>query len=269
MRLRIRHCTTYRFEAPQARLVQLMRLTPANHAGQSVLHWGIEVDHDARLRRGRDGYGNATTMLYVDGPLDAITIAVAGEVLTEDRAGVLAGIAEPLPPLAFLQPTPLTAADAEVRAFAAGLDLPDDPLGRAHALMEGVHDRLGPAPPSVDTDQRASARLAEGQADPQGAAHLLIAAARASGVPARYVAGHLHRPEAEQGHAAHGWAELHVEGYGWIGFDPYLGACPADRHVRVAIGLDHAQAGPVAGTRHGPGAETLSVDVHVERQSAA
>ena len=269
MRLAIHHRTTYRFERPQARLVQLLRLTPANHAGQSVLSWSIEVDRDARLRHGRDGYGNHTTMLYVDGPLDGISIAVAGEVLTDDRAGVLGGLVETLPPAAFFQPTTLTAADGGVRAFVAGLALPDDPLGRAHGLMEEVHRRLERAAPSTGTDQRAAVRLEEGWGDPQGFAHLLIAAARQAGLPARYVAGHLYRPGAEAGHAAHGWAELHVAGHGWIGFDAYVGACPTETHVRVAIGLDHAQAAPLAGARLGPGDETLAVDVRVERRGAA
>lgn len=263
MRLHVLHRSEYRFSEPQARLVQLLRLTPANHAGQSVVAWAIEVDRDARLRRQRDGYGNDVTMLYVDGPLDRITVAVRGEVLTEDRAGVLGPTAEPLPPAAFLQATPLTAADPAIRAFVDGLALPDEPLARAHRLTAAVHDRLRPLPPRPDRDQRAARQLAEGSADPQGAAHLLIAAARAAGLPARYAAGHLYRPDAADGHAAHGWAELHVAEHGWIGFDPSDGRSPGDAHIRVAIGLDHAQAAPISGARTGGGEETLAVDVHV------
>lgn len=263
MRLSIRHRTAYRFDVPQARLIQLLRMTPGNHAGQSVLSWNVEVDRNARLKRHRDGFGNRVTMLYVDGPLDSITLAVRGVVLTEDHAGVVGGAAEPLPPLAYLQSTPLTAPTAEMHAFVAALGLPADPLGRAHALLDGVHARLAPVDASPHADQRAGVRLAEGRGDAQGMAHLLIAAARLAGLPARYVAGHIHRPAAEQTHAAHGWAELHVEDYGWIGFDPFEGRCPADDHVRVAIGLDHAQAAPATGMRIGPGAETLGVDVRV------
>ena len=95
MRLLIQHQTEYRFTEPQARLIQLLRVTPGSHAGQSIISWSIDVDHDARLRRGRDGYGNETTMLYVDGPLDHIALTVSGEVLTEDRAGMIGAAAEP------------------------------------------------------------------------------------------------------------------------------------------------------------------------------
>lgn len=263
MRLRVRHRTRYRFDQPQARLVQLLRVTPRNGPGQSVVAWDIEVDRDARLRRARDGYNNRVTMLYVDGPLDEITVAVRGEVLTEDRAGVLGMSGETLPPLAFLQPTDLTRPDRALAAFVETLALPEEPLARAHALNAGVHARLDPAPPTLGTDQRASVRLAERRADPQGATHVLLAAARIAGIPARYAAGHLFRPESGEGHAAHGWAELHVDGHGWIGFDPTLGTCPGERHVRVAIGLDHAQAAPISGARIGGGRETLAVDVRV------
>ena len=266
MLLRVHHRTSYRFDQPQARLVQLLRLVPDNNAGQSIIRWDIEVDRDARLRAGRDGYGNHITMLYVDGPLDAITLAVRGEVLTEDREGLLAGTAEILPPIAFLQPTSTTIADRAVRAFVDGLDMPRDPMERAHALSRAVHAALAPDLPSPDTDQRATTRLEERRADAQGMAHVLIAAARAMAIPARYVAGHLYRADRHSDQAAHGWAELHVDGAGWVGLDPFEGRCPSDAYIRVAIGLDHAQAAPIAGARIGPGAETLSVDVRVGGQ---
>lgn len=263
MRLHVEHRTEYRFSQPQARLIQLLRLTPGNHAGQSVVSWRIDVDRDARIKGSRDGYGNETTMLYVDGPVERIAIAVSGEVITEDRAGQIFGAPEPLPPLYFLQSTPLTAGDAAIVAFVAGLGDAGDPLALAHLLADTLHDRLKADAPDPATDHAATAVLARGTADAQGAAHLLIAAAHAAGFPARYAAGHIYRPDAVEGHAAHGWAELYVDGYGWIGFDAYEGRCPTDEYVRVAIGLDHVQAAPVSGARTGGGAEMLRIDVHV------
>ncbi|MDB5684942.1 MAG: transglutaminase, partial [Sphingomonas bacterium] len=102
MRLFIEHRTDYRFSEPQARLIQLLRMTPASHAGQNVVDWRIDVDCDARLKPGRDGFGNETQMLYINGPIDRICLTVTGEVVTEDRAGMIAGTAEPLPPEVFL-----------------------------------------------------------------------------------------------------------------------------------------------------------------------
>jgi transglutaminase-like putative cysteine protease len=268
MRLFVSHRTEYRFTEPQARLIQLLRLTPGSHGGQSVVSWRVEVDRDARMKRARDGYGNETTMLYVDGPVDGIAISVEGEVLTEDHAGMIGGTPEPLPPIAFLQTTALTSPDQATREFVASLNLPTDPLAGAHVLAEAIHDRLALDDPRPADDHRAVAVLARGEADAQGAAHLLISAARCAGYPARYVAGHLYRPYATDAHAAHGWTELFVDGYGWIGFDPHEGRCPTEAYVRVAVGLDHQEAAPVSGARIGGGGEALAVDVHVGPEPA-
>jgi len=263
MRLCISHRSEFSFSEPQARLIQLLRLTPGNHAGQSVVSWSIDVDRDARLKPGRDGYGNETTMLYVEGPVDRIAVCVSGEVLTEDRVGMIETTAEPLPPLHFLQPTLVTHVDASIRDFVSEQRLPTDPLASAHMLAEAVHEYLALDEPHDAEDHRAATILAARRADAQGAAHLLIAAARAAGYPARYVAGHLYRPYENMSHSAHGWAELYVQGYGWIGFDPYEGRCPTESYVRVAVGLDHSQAAPISGARIGSGAETLDVQVRV------
>ncbi|WP_302480072.1 transglutaminase N-terminal domain-containing protein, partial [Sphingomonas bacterium] len=98
MRLSVDHRTRYRFARPQGRIVQMLRLTPADSHDQTVAAWRIDVDCNARLRPGRDGFGNAATTLYAEGPLEGIEIAVSGEVVTSRSGGVLHGLAEPLPP---------------------------------------------------------------------------------------------------------------------------------------------------------------------------
>ena len=85
MRLSIDHRTVYRFSEPQSRLVQMLRMTPENSHDQTVARWRIDVDHDATMRRGRDGFGNAVTMLYVEGPLLDIEIAVRGDLPDHTR----------------------------------------------------------------------------------------------------------------------------------------------------------------------------------------
>ena len=70
MQLTVHYATTYTYAEPARRVIQLLRVTPSSFAGQSVLDWRIDVDRDARLREGRDGYGNVTHMLYVDSPID-------------------------------------------------------------------------------------------------------------------------------------------------------------------------------------------------------
>ena len=97
MRLTIDHTTVYTYTEPTRRVIQLLRLTPCNFAGQSVLDWRVDVDCDACLREGRDGYGNITHMLYVEKPIQRLSISVSGRVLTEDQSGMVRGLTGDLP----------------------------------------------------------------------------------------------------------------------------------------------------------------------------
>ncbi|RZM17659.1 MAG: hypothetical protein EOP67_62200, partial [Sphingomonas sp.] len=124
MRLSVDHRTIYRFTEPQSRLVQMLRMTPQNTHDQTVAQWRIDIDCDARLRQGRDGFGNAITMLYIDGPIDGIEIDVTGEVLTSHSDGVVHGAYEVLPPALFLRPTETTAQDKAIADFAARVTTP-------------------------------------------------------------------------------------------------------------------------------------------------
>lgn len=67
MRIAIEHRTQYRFSEPQARIVQMLRLTPCDTQDQTVVSWLVGVDCDARLRDAGDGFGNSVTMLYAEG----------------------------------------------------------------------------------------------------------------------------------------------------------------------------------------------------------
>ena len=89
MRIAVDHRTHYRFSEPQSRIVQMLRLTPSDTMDQTVVSWLIGVDCDARLRDAFDGFGNAVTMLYAEGPISTLDISVTGEVLTMEASGVV------------------------------------------------------------------------------------------------------------------------------------------------------------------------------------
>jgi transglutaminase-like putative cysteine protease len=73
----------------------------------------------------------------------------------------------------------------------------------------------------------AAEALALGEGVCQDHAHALIACARQRAIPARYVSGYLFATEDGTPHeAAHAWAELHVPGLGWVGFDPRTAPAP-------------------------------------------
>lgn len=261
MRLSIDHRTRYRFSEPQARVIQLLRMTPLDCAGQTVIDWRIDVDCDARLREGRDGYGNVTAMLYVDGPIDQLSIMVRGEVLTDGVGGWISNCAEPLPPAFFLRATPLCAAGPAVTALAAAFDR--SPRGVA-ALGSAITQAMRILPDRTPKGRSADEVLGDGTGNARDATHILIAAARARGTPARFVSGHcLDGLTAGSHKSAHCWAELHFPGEGWLAFDPAMGRVAGESYVRVAVGLDASDSTPLSGTRRGGGIEELDVAVRV------
>ena len=265
MRLTVHYQTSYIYSEPARRVIQLLRVTPASFAGQNVLDWRIDVDCDARLREGRDGYGNVTHMLYVDHPVERLVVTVAGHVLTEDRAGVVQGLPADLPPLVFLRPTPLTSADEALTALAGEIAARGgQTLDRLHHLAAAIHTRMAFETSATDTGTTAAQSFGAGHGVCQDFAHIFIAVARNLGMPARYVSGHIFRRDgALLQQAAHAWAEAWVDPLGWVAFDPTNGISADEAHIRVASGLDYLDAAPFAGARSGGGAEVLRVAVEV------
>ena len=263
MRIAIDHRTTYDFTVPQGRVVQLLRMTPQNTHDQTVADWHITVDCDARMTQHRDGFGNATTMLYCEGPIDSIELSVAGAVVTSSSGGTLQGATETLAPPAFRRLTSATSADAAIADFARIAQGGD--RAALQRLNTAVREKFGDDSGRPAGNVTAAELFARDALTARDMAHVFIAAAREVGVPARYVSGYCdlagdHRP------TPHGWAEAWVEGTGWIGFDPWLGSSPEEHHVRVAVALDAAGAAPVAGSRLGEGVEQLHVDLRVHEQ---
>lgn len=268
MRIRISHATTYAYDTPPTGVTQLLRLTPRDHDGQHVVSWRIDLSEDCLLHQHEDAFGNVTHSFTAGGPFNKLLVEVAGEVDTQDTDGLVSGAVERFPPQLYLRETSLTQTDAAIIDFAqatrAATD--GDTLILLHALLTALNREI-----AFDTDPtHAATTAAEAFSLRRGVCqditHIFVAAARALGVPARYVGGHFHRADGVTAqNAGHAWAEAYVENLGWIGFDPTNGICITDAHVRVAVGLDYLGAAPVRGTRFGGGGETLTVAVRVDQ----
>lgn len=268
MHIRVDHATTYAYARPARAIVQVLRKTPRSSDSQHVLRWTIETDVDARLRRSEDAFGNIVHTLYTETPTDRLTVRVMGEVQTADTGGVLRGAEEPLEPLVFLRATPLTACDAALRDYVAGLGA-GDRLDGLHRLMAALHRDVAFEVGATSAAHTAAEAFAMKRGVCQDHAQIFIAAARLMGAPARYVSGHLLRADGRwDQEAAHAWAEAHVEGLGWVGFDPANGVCPTEAYVRVAAGLDYLGAAPVRGAAYGGLGEQLSVRLDVRALEA-
>lgn len=269
MLLRVDHVTRYRYDQPVRGVVQSHRLTPSRHDGQKVIAWEVKVTGGEKGGAFRDGAGDWVQGWTVKGPVEEIEVRVRGEVETFDTAGMLKGHRETVPPEAFLRDSDATAADEALRALALSARQ-EDPLSYAHALAFAVAGAIDYRPGVTDAHTTAAGALAEGAGVCQDHAHALIACARAAGFPARYVSGYLCASADGTPHeAAHAWAELHVAGYGWIGFDPANRCCPDMRYIRLGSGLDAHEAAPIRGTARGVAAESLDVAVSVAPPAVA
>lgn len=270
MRIRITHETTYRYAEPVKSTVQMLRLTPRGHEGQTVLKWFIDTDSDAHLIQGEDWYGNAMHTLYGQGPLERITLKVSGEVETTDTAGIVRDTVERFPALFYLRETLLTQADMAIRTFAQDVaGSSGDPLNQAQSLMLALHERMRFDPAATDVATSAVEAFASGHGVCQDFTHVFLAATRHLGIPARYVSGYLHRPDQVLQEAGHAWAEAYIPDLGWVSFDSANAISATEHYIRVAIGLDYLDAAPVRGSYYGSSNEDLGVSLKIENLGQA
>ena len=262
MRLKISHTTEYHYDDPVQYSLQRLRLTPKSQPGQIVRNWKTTV-HGAHLEAGySDHFGNHVDLVSTNAEQVTIRIVAEGEVETEDRAGVFGPHQGFVPLWLFLRETPLTKPGKLIRDLAKA-STGDNELARMHALMGAIHETVAYKPGETATDTTAEQALEKKQGVCQDHAHILLSAARNIGIPARYVSGYLLMEEPEQT-ASHAWAEVHLQGLGWVGFDAANNICPDARYVRLSTGLDYKDAAPISGMVMGKAAETMNVSITVE-----
>ena len=264
MLIAVRHVTRYRYETAPEYALQRLRLTPRTDGGQTARRWRIAVDGGRTEAEYDDHFDNRVTLVGAGGGARDIVVTCEGEVETTDAAGVVGPHRGCVPLWYFRRATALTRPGPRIRRLAAAFAGADDgDLGRLHGLARAV---AGAMPWETERTHAATAAeraLEAGAGVCQDHAHVFLGAARAMGFPARYASGYMATDDGAAHEAAHGWAEAHVDGLGWVGFDVSNGISPDERHVRIAVGLDYGQAAPVTGIRFGDGAAGESMRVAV------
>ncbi|MBC7145228.1 MAG: transglutaminase family protein [Thioclava marina] len=267
MILTVNHVTTYDYDAPMGAAVQSLRLFPSRFDGQRTIDWSVSVEGGVKGGAFRDGAGDRVEGWSIRPPVEAVTVTVTGQVETFDTSGVLRGHRELVHPMAYLRETVATWIDDALQELGeSAVEGASDMLDRAHRLSSAVAEAIAYKPGVTHTHTTAAEALTQGEGVCQDHAHALIAAARAVDMPARYVSGYLFATEDGAPHeAAHAWAEIWVEGIGWIGFDPANACCPDERYIRLGSGLDAREAAPIRGITQGAGEERLDVTVALEQ----
>lgn len=267
MRLAIRHTTSYRFREPVVHALQRLRLTPKETQGQRILEWTMEYESAHEELRYEDQHHNTVTLVAVEPEATEVRVSCRGVVETEDSSGVIGRHAGHLPLWSFLGQTKLTRPGPRMKALVRELEADaGDRVAFLHALSSTIHRQIEyrTGTTGVHTTAEEAAERASGVC--QDHAHIFIGAARAADIPARYVSGYLMMNDRIEQEATHAWAEAHVDGLGWVGFDISNGISPDPRYVRVATGRDYRDAAPLTGISFGSATEDLRVDVAVEQQ---
>jgi transglutaminase-like putative cysteine protease len=260
MQLHILHETRYRYERPVKYSVQSLHLTPRRDLCQRALSWNIAAP--GRRLEQIDAHGNISHLLTVEEPHREISIVVRGVVETADTDARQDD--GPLSPLAYRSPTQLTAPNDELRAFAqAAMPPAADPRERALALAGAVYRAVRYKTGASDVQDSAAVAFKSGEGVCQDHAHVFIAAARAVGMPARYVSGYLYTGDTSDA-ASHAWVDVWLgPEIGWHSLDVTHQRPAVRTYCRLAVGRDYLDAAPVRGMRQGGGGEKMQALVMV------
>ena len=285
-RVRLLHVTEFEYDGPVYESYNEVHLQPIDDELQNCVGFRLRTTPVSSPTASRDYFGNSVHRFNVIARHRRLRVEAESVVMTQEPA-VEATASDTLAALDgqraalldvhwdFLMPSRHVPAPTGLETLlrAAEDASGGTTAGFVHAATALVHEHFRYAPGATHVHSSVADVLAAGAGVCQDFAHLLIALARARGLPARYVSGYLMPQDGaggpqtvEQvagGRASHAWAEVLAPGLGWIGVDPTLGTPTSSRHIRVAYGRDYADVPPVRGVYRGQAGQRLSVDVLV------
>jgi transglutaminase-like putative cysteine protease len=229
---------------------RLVVIPPERFGDQRRLRHELSVDAEGvRFEDRKDRFGNV--IIDVFAPRVSEAIEFTAEVSVERHA------AEPnrLPDgwLAdgyLLEPSPLTRADDRILRAAESLaGSADWGLPLADRINDWVYQSMTYHHGVTGVRTTAAEALALGSGVCQDYAHVMLAVARACGLPSRYVSGHL---LGEGG--SHAWVEVVLPTKDGTGdaiastFDPTHASRGGLNYVTIAVGSDYSDVAPTSGT---------------------
>ena len=268
MHIALRWDALYRYSQAVRLLHTELRVLPADGFGQRRLGGALMLAPNASPQSLTDAFGNEYHHADFLDELTQLHIALEASVETGGEAAAEPGVS-PLMRHLCLAPTARCPFDPDVERLADEIPPDLDPAEAGEALSALLHERFAFEVGPTDAGSTALDLLAQGSGVCQDFAHLMIAALRLRGVPARYVSGYLAPYEGEEvSEASHAWVQL-LTPEGWRGFDPSAGAPQDERYVVTAVGRDYDDAPPLRGTFTGLANEHSSAIVRIRSTPSA
>jgi transglutaminase-like putative cysteine protease len=229
---------------------RLVVIPPERFGDQLRLRHELSVDAEgARFEDRKDRFGNV--IIDVFAPRVSEAIEFTAEVSVERHAAEPNRLADGwLADGYLLDPSPLTSADDRILRAAESLASSADwgwPL--ADRINDWVYQSMTYQYGVTGVRTTAAQALALGSGVCQDYAHVMLAVARACGLPSRYVSGHL---VGEGG--SHAWVEVVLPTKDGTGdaiastFDPTHASRGGLNYVTIAVGADYSDVAPTSGT---------------------
>jgi transglutaminase-like putative cysteine protease len=281
--LTIRHTTVYRYTRPVAFGEHRMMMRPREGFDQRLIAAELAIDPaPAGLRWLHDVFGNTVTVARFAGLSDRLTVAslVQLEHLPQPpdalwiqdyaRTYPFTYAPEDMPDLLRSierqHPDPERKVDSWARRFVR-TDGPTDTLAMIGAMTRAIREEFAYLPRHEKGTQTPVETLHLRQGTCRDYAVLMIEAARALGLAARFVSGYVYAPSDQAGVVGggntHAWVRIFLPGSGWTEFDPTNAILGNRGLVRVGVARDPYQVVPLSGTWMGFPGSFESMDVTV------
>ena len=286
--LTIRHVTTYRYRHPVAFGEHRMMLRPRDSHDQRVVDATLGITPPpSSLRFAQDAFGNHVAIAHFTeraselsfesvvslehSPADSADLDLAEDARTYPVRYDTGAMPELAPCLQPLHPDPDDHVGVWARQFLEGKDT----LDLLTRLSQGIHRGFRYRRREAKGIQPPLETLRLGHGSCRDFALLMIEAAKALGIAARFASGYLAVPfdaasepsggdAVESAHGAtHAWAQVYLPGAGWVDFDPTSGSVGKTALVTVAVVPDPYDATPLHGTFIGSASDPLGMEVRV------
>ncbi|QYE35528.1 transglutaminase family protein [Polymorphobacter sp. PAMC 29334] len=281
--LTIAHITTYAYRQPVAFGDHRIMVRPRESYDQRLLASRLDIDPaPSEVRWLQDVFGNSVAIACFN--RRATKLRIAGHTRLDHRPQAIEAVAVE----SYARRYPFTYSSEDMPDLLRSIERqhhdPDrivDRWARSFIGGEGRIETTELLATMTATIRREFAYLARHEAGTQTPietlqrrrgtcrdfAVLMIEAARALGLAARFVSGYVYDPHSKNdrlgGGNTHAWVRIFLPGSGWVEYDPTNGIVGNVGLVRVAIARDPYQAVPLSGTWSGFPASELGMDVSV------
>lgn len=287
MKFDISHRTLYDYGSAVITSQHLVHLEPRPLAHQKVLVHELTISPQPARRISRtDYFGNPTVAALIE--VEHFELEITAHSVVEVRPPAPVDISRSPPwdaiaslasagnaqaalePIQFVAPSRHTGGSAAIADFAHASFPPGRPmLAGAADLAARIFEEFTFDATATDISTPVSEVLEKRRGVCQDFSHLMIAALKCLGLPARYVSGYLltHPPPGKPrllgADASHAWVSVWCPRFGWVDFDPTNNIIPRDEHITIGFGRDYDDINPISGVLLGGHDHTVTVEVDV------